>query len=192
MKIRDRIKEFRRVKASELAPSPKNWRTHPKAQKEALQGLLAEIGFAGAVLARETPQGLMLIDGHLRTETAADSEIPVLILDVDEAEADKILATFDPIGAMADSDAAALDALLRGVQTSNEAVAGMLANLAAQAGLYTGEWKGDKEDLAEVENYDPDEETVSIRVTVKSAKKEEIMAAVNLVLLPYNYKCEAF
>jgi hypothetical protein len=192
MKIRDRIKEFRRVKASELAPSPKNWRTHPKAQKEALQGLLAEIGFAGAVLARETPNGLMLIDGHLRTETAADSEIPVLVLDVDEAEADKILATFDPIGAMADSNAAALDALLRGVETSSEAVAGMLANLAAQAGLYTGEWKGDKEDLAEVENYDPDSETVSIRVTVNAAKKEEIVAAINLALSPYNYKCEAF
>ena len=136
MKIRDRIKEFRRVKASDLAPSPKNWRTHPKAQKEALQGLLAEIGFAGAVLARETPNGLMLIDGHLRTETAADSEIPVLILDVDEAEADKILATFDPVGAMAGADAAALDALLRGVETSSEAVAGMLAELAKEAGLY--------------------------------------------------------
>lgn len=139
MKIRDRIKEFRRVKASDLAPSPKNWRTHPKAQKEALQGLLAEIGFAGAVLARETPQGLMLIDGHLRTETAADSEIPVLILDVDEAEADKILATFDPVGAMAGADAAALDALLRGVETSSEAVAGMLAELAKEAGLYQKE-----------------------------------------------------
>lgn len=135
MKIRDRIKEFRRVKASDLAPNPKNWRTHPKAQKEALQGLLAEIGFAGAVLARETPNGLMLIDGHLRTETAADSEIPVLILDVDDAEADKILATFDPIGAMADSNAAALDALLRGVETSSEAVAGMLAELAKEAGM---------------------------------------------------------
>jgi len=59
MKIRDRIKDFRRVKASELAPSQKNWRTHPKAQREALQGVLAEIGFAGAVLARETPAGLM-------------------------------------------------------------------------------------------------------------------------------------
>ena len=136
MKIRDRIKDFRRVKASELAPSPKNWRTHPKAQRDALQGVLAEIGFAGAVLARETPAGLMLIDGHLRVETAADSEIPVLILDVDEVEADKILATFDPISAMAGADAAALDALLRNVQTGSEAVAGMLADLAKEAGLY--------------------------------------------------------
>lgn len=134
MKIRDRIKEFRRVKASEILPNPKNWRTHPKAQKEALQGLLAEIGFAGAVLARETKHGLMLIDGHLRTETAIDAEIPVLILDVDEAEADKILATFDPISAMAQADSNALDKLLRDVQTSNEAVANMLTEIAEEAG----------------------------------------------------------
>jgi hypothetical protein len=31
MQIRDRIKELRRVKASELRPNPRNWRTHPTA-----------------------------------------------------------------------------------------------------------------------------------------------------------------
>lgn len=152
MKIRDRIKEFRRVKASEILPNPKNWRTHPKAQKEALQGLLAEIGFAGAVLARETPHGLMLIDGHLRTETAVDAEIPVLILDVDEKEANKILATFDPISAMADSDAAALDALLRDIETSNEAVANMLGDLAKEAGC---DWAKESGDVVEDEVPEP-------------------------------------
>jgi hypothetical protein len=34
----------------------------------------------------------MLVDGHLRAETITDAEIPVLVLDVNEAEADKILA----------------------------------------------------------------------------------------------------
>ena len=81
MKIRDRIKEFRRVPASLLQPNPKNWRTHPQAQQDALKGILAEVGFADALLARETPEGgLMLIDGHLRAETASDALVPVLIL----------------------------------------------------------------------------------------------------------------
>ena len=44
MTIRDRIIDFRRVKASELRPSPHNWRSHPKGQQEALRGVLAEIG----------------------------------------------------------------------------------------------------------------------------------------------------
>src|SRR5208282_5842706 len=32
MEIKDRVKELRRVRASELVPNPKNWRTHPTAQ----------------------------------------------------------------------------------------------------------------------------------------------------------------
>jgi len=140
MKIRDRIKELRRVKASELLPNPKNWRTHPVAQQDALKGILAEVGFAGAVLVRELDDGsLMLIDGHMRAETTHDQEIPVLILDVDEAESDKLLATFDPIAAMAESDAHALDALLRNVDTGSEALSKMLAQLAEGAGLYLDE-----------------------------------------------------
>jgi len=41
MNIRDRIKELRRVRAGDLQPHPKNWRTHPEEQN-ALRGILAE------------------------------------------------------------------------------------------------------------------------------------------------------
>lgn len=97
MPIKDRILRLERIKANDLLPSSKNWRTHPQAQAEALRSILADIGFADALLARETPHGLMLIDGHLRTELSADQEVPVLVLDVTEAEADKLLATLDPL-----------------------------------------------------------------------------------------------
>jgi len=70
MHIRDRIKDFRRVSASLLCPNPKNWRTHNTRQRNVLKGILAEIGYADALLARELPDGsLQLIDGHLRAET---------------------------------------------------------------------------------------------------------------------------
>ena len=99
MKIRDRIKELRRVPASELIPNPKNWRSHPKEQQDALRGILAEVGIAGAVLARELPSGeLMLIDGHMRADTDPTAVWPVLVLDVTEAEADKLLATYEKLG----------------------------------------------------------------------------------------------
>jgi site-specific DNA-methyltransferase (adenine-specific) len=74
--------------------------------------MLEQIGFAGAALAYEGPEGLTLIDGHARQELAADEEIPVLVLDLDEAEAKLLLATFDPLGAMAGTDSEALAALL--------------------------------------------------------------------------------
>ena len=94
------------VPATDLLPNPKNWRRHPKAQQDALRGVLAEIGFADALLARETDRGLMLIDGHLRAETAPDQDVPVLILDVTAVEADKLLATLDPLAGLAEWDRA--------------------------------------------------------------------------------------
>jgi hypothetical protein len=180
MKIRDRIKELRRVKSSELIPNPKNWRTHPVAQQDALKGILAEVGFAGAVLVRELDDGsLMLIDGHMRAETTHDQEIPVLILDVDEAESDKLLAIFDPIAAMAESDAHALDALLRNVDTGSEALSKMLAELAEGAGLYSvndtpaPELKdGDRDPFRQATFTLHDEQFEEVESAMKKAKAE--------------------
>jgi len=136
MKIRDRIKELRRVPASQLLPNPKNWRTHPAAQRDVLKGVFAEVGIADAVLVRELEDGsLMLIDGHLRAEEAGDTELPVLVLDVNQAEADKLLATFDPLSAMAEIDGERLDGLLRDLDTSSDAIRDLLSELAEQAGI---------------------------------------------------------
>lgn len=136
MKIRDRIKEFRRVPASELLPNPKNWRTHPTEQRDALKGVLAEVGMADAVLARELDDGsLMLVDGHLRVETTGDSEIPVLVLDVNEAEADLLLATHDPLAAMAGIDAEKLEGIISDINTSSDALRDLIEQLAEEAGI---------------------------------------------------------
>jgi len=134
--IRDRIVELRRVPASSLIPSPHNWRTHPQSQQDALQGVLDEIGYADALIARERDDGgLVLIDGHLRKDTTPDAVVPVLVLDVDEAEADKLLVSLDPLAAMAGADQGRLVALLRDVRTGNEAVAAMLQELAQKNGI---------------------------------------------------------
>jgi DNA modification methylase len=131
--IRDRVKELRCVRAGDLRASPKNWRTHPKAQQAVLRGILAEVGYADALIAREMPDGtLELIDGHLRAETTPDAIVPVLVVDVDEAEAAKILATLDPLAAMASADKERLESLLREVTVSDDALDEMLHELAAE------------------------------------------------------------
>ncbi|MDZ4780092.1 MAG: ParB/RepB/Spo0J family partition protein [Planctomycetia bacterium] len=132
--LRDRIKELRRVRASALQPHPLNWRTHPPEQREALEAVLREIGFASALIARELPDGqLQLIDGHLRAETSPDAEVPVLVLDVDEAEAEQLLATLDPLAAMAKSDAQSVATLHERVRTNEAAVARLLDDIRLQA-----------------------------------------------------------
>lgn len=130
MQIRDRVKELRRVRASELVPSARNWRTHPDAQRDALRGVLAEVGYAGALLVRELPDGrLELVDGHLRAETTPDALVPVLVLDVNEEEAVKIMLTHDPLAALAGADLEKLSDLLGDCDIKNPQVMRMLADL---------------------------------------------------------------
>lgn len=128
--IRNRVKELRTVRYGDLVPNPANWRGHPEQQRKAYEGIVESIGFAGAALARVLDDGrLMLIDGHMRRETHPDAELPVLITDLTEDEANTVLATYDPISAMAQADAAALDSLLRTVNSDNASVQAMLDDL---------------------------------------------------------------
>lgn len=127
MQIRDRIKELRRVRASELLPNPKNWRTHPDRQRDVLKGILSEIGYADALLVRELEDGrLQLLDGHLRAETTPDQEVPVLILDLDQIEADKMLTLLDPLASLAGTNSELLSELVSGIETQSEAVRDLL------------------------------------------------------------------
>lgn len=136
MKIRDRIKELRRVKASRLRPHPNNWRVHPSSQQNALRGILAEVGYADALLVRELPDGtLQLIDGHLRAETTPEMEVPVLILDLDDRETAKLLALHDPLAGLAEADNDALAELLGQVETENESIRDLLDQMLVEPEL---------------------------------------------------------
>lgn len=103
MNYRNRIVELRQVAARDLLANPRNARRHGDAQRAALRALLGGVGIADALLAYETSEGLMLIDGHARQEEAPDQAWPVLVLDVDAGEADALLAALDRVGAMADT-----------------------------------------------------------------------------------------
>jgi DNA modification methylase len=124
-----------RVPARELRPNPRNWRRHPERQRAALRGILREIGYADALLARRDGGSLVLIDGHLRQSLNPRQVVPVLVLDVSAEEADTLLATLDPLAALATPDSDALAGLLSSVQTSSAAVKELLASLARSAGL---------------------------------------------------------
>ena len=120
---------------AELAENPANWRRHPANQIAALTDAVAEVGWAGACLYNERTG--RLIDGHARRKVALEQgaeKVPVLVGDWTEAQEAKILATLDPLAAMAEVDGAALDALLRDVQTGSEALGAMLTGLAEAAG----------------------------------------------------------
>jgi hypothetical protein len=131
----------------QLLASPFNYRIHPKAQQDALDGVISDVGFIDPVIVNEVTQHV--INGHLRVSMAirrGEKTIPVAYVHLTEAEEKEALLTFDPLSAMAAADKEKLDALLRDVATGSEAVQAMLAELGAKAGLYpidpTAEWQG--------------------------------------------------
>ena len=150
MMIRDRIKDLRRVRAGDLIPNPRNWRLHGKEQVAALQGVLADIGYADAILARELPDGsLEIVDGHLRQSLDADQIVPVLVLDIDEDEAKKLLTVLDPLAAMAEANKDALGQLMMEIDTESEGLQAMLDGLAEQEGIDL--FEGGAEELQDAE-----------------------------------------
>jgi hypothetical protein len=154
MNIRDRILELRRLPATELVPNPRNWRTHNEEQREALAGVLEEIGYASALLARRRADGRFeLIDGHLRVSTTPAQLVPVLILDVNEEEADKLLATFDPLTTMAGVAPDKLCELHEGVDFRNPAVKKMLRQVQAAAKRPSSSETTDRDDLSFPDTY---------------------------------------
>jgi hypothetical protein len=120
--MRNRIVGLEQVRAAELDEHPLNFRQHPTEQREMLKDVLERIGIAGAALAyrSEATGRLTLIDGHLRREVLGDEPLPVLVLDLTDAEANALLALTDPMVGMAQEVEEAYEALLREVGADGE------------------------------------------------------------------------
>lgn len=133
---RNRIMRYSEEPPDQLLANPRNWRTHPGSQAEALRGVLADVGYVQAVIVNERTGHL--VDGHLRVQEAlkaGQATIPVVWVDLSEADEAEVLATLDPLAAMAGTDSAKLDDLLRDVSTDSAAVQAMLDTLATDAGV---------------------------------------------------------
>lgn len=139
MKIRERIKEFRRIKASELLPNPRNWRVHPETQRNAMMGALAEVGNTSALLAFETADGVMLFDGHLRAELLGDQEVWVGLTDLTPEEGMKALFEHDQIGSMATVNLENYGHLLQHVEFRNEHLRQMALDHATKYEVFLGD-----------------------------------------------------
>jgi hypothetical protein len=133
---RKRIVGHADVAPDRLVPNPSNPRRHPAAQRAALTGSLDTVGWVAE--ATVNVQTGNLVDGHARVEEAlrrGEPTIPVTYVDLSEDEERLVIATLDPIGAMASFDAARLDELLATLKPENDALAGLLDDLARANGL---------------------------------------------------------
>jgi DNA modification methylase len=138
--VRDRVGELVRIPASQIAGAPWNWRTHPGDQEAAVVASLEELGIYAPLLGRRLANGTIeLIDGHLRraifSKLGPGTMIPVILCDLDEAEAKKANLLHDPLAGMAVASAPLLESLLNEVKTDSPELQALFKQMAEDAGL---------------------------------------------------------
>jgi ParB-like chromosome segregation protein Spo0J len=129
-----RIVGYRLVPPDQLLAHPHNPRRHPASQRETLRASLRAVGWIAPLL--QNVQTGHLLDGHARVEEALSAgmaAVPVLDIDVEPAKEGLVLATFDPIAALAVLDRDALDSLMADVQTNEQALQDLMSDLATRA-----------------------------------------------------------
>lgn len=122
--MRNRVVSFEHVDPAELVDHPDNWREHPNTQRAALREVISKVGIADVILAYRSPstKKLTIVDGHLRREVLGGQEkVPVAVLDLDDDEAKALLASHDPVGAMAQRNDDLFEELLASVEEAGYA-----------------------------------------------------------------------
>lgn len=124
------------VDPTTLIPHPQNWRIHGALQSDAMAGILTEVGWIQRILVNQRTG--RVVDGHLRLKLALDHKersVPVLYVDLSEAEEALVLSTLDPISALAEADRGMLATLLHEVSSGEAAVQLLLSKLAQDEGI---------------------------------------------------------
>jgi hypothetical protein len=114
------------VDPTQLLAHPLNARRHPGAQRDALRESLGRAGWVDVVKVN-TRTG-HVVDGHARVEEAitAGAHVPVLYLDLSEEDERFVLATLDPISALATYDGEVLEQLMDGIDIKSRDLLDML------------------------------------------------------------------
>src|SRR5262245_13437920 len=135
---RDRYLETVTVRAGDILPHALNPKIHPAQQLEPLGAILEDVGKVDSLKAyRSEREGGKLVywDGHARMGLRPDEVWRVDVYDLNDAEADLLLASFDPVGWQAEQSRAQLESLMQGIQTGNASLQEFLSKQAEEAGI---------------------------------------------------------
>ena len=159
MKWKNRIIGEGTEKPEQLLANPHNWRIHSHHQQDALLAVFEDVGWVQRIIVNKTTGHL--IDGHLRVTLSMRhniKEVPVLYVELTEEEEKKVLATLDPLGALANTDFEKFDDLIEDISFENVDLNTMLNDIISKSPLFPDvdadkEWAGMPEfDNQDVEN----------------------------------------
>lgn len=198
----NRITRSSNVDPTQLLANPKNFRRHPGAQQASMTDLLETVGWVQDVIVSERTGHVL--DGHMRVELAMRNgaeTVPVKYVDLTDEEEAVVLATFDPVGAMAFVDADQLGSLLESATSlhDREGTHALFHRLKQQSSLasiddFVSDLHNDTDDntwreddasddrfalnSVDTDEADDDESYTSMSVTVTFDERDAIMRAV--------------
>lgn len=155
---KSRIKATIKARAGDLLPCPKNPRTHPDAQRDAVKAQIDRFGWVDSFKVFEVPKSrakelgvdadafeffkekygtkpLMLFDAHLRRDIAPDDEVDVAVTDLTVPEALSLIATFDYTTTLAEYDVDIMTELLSGQTGAEDAFADLVESIQFDFGI---------------------------------------------------------
>lgn len=127
---RNRITRYGEEAPDQLLAHELNWRIHPKAQQDALREVLHSVGFVQNVIISERTG--KCLDGHLRIQLAISENqptVPITYVDLAPEEEALVLASIDPLSAMAGRDTEKLNELLAQFSVEPGALSDMLGGI---------------------------------------------------------------
>lgn len=143
---------------------------------------MSEVGWVQSVILNQRTG--RLVDGHLRVELALknnEKEVPVVIVDLSEEEENQILATFDPISAMAKVNHENLAKLIGSITSTNPEVKDLIERIRKQAcipSVLKGEAVATPQGESEVQEGDLYQIGEHLLMCGSSASKEHVKKLV--------------
>lgn len=137
--LRNRIVRQENVAPGKLRANAKNWRTHSDEQKAIMRAMLQRVGWVAPVMVNEKTGNI--VDGHLRVQIAIEDglpAIPVDFVDLTPGEEDQVLASYDPLAALAGVDPELQAELLLSISNAQDELGDFLEQQAAEAAAVVG------------------------------------------------------
>ena len=141
-KIEIKITHYGTQRADQFNANPLNPRIHPQHQRDVIRASLQRFGIISPVVVSK--RSGYLIDGHERVWQALaegdDTLVPYVEADVEEDHEAELILTYDKSTMLAEYDPVNLQALMEQVNTDDEVLAKLFAEMSEELGIVEANW----------------------------------------------------
>ena len=142
MSFKNAIIQYSQKRADEFTAHPLNPRLHPQHQRDVINSSLNRFGWVSPVIVNIRTGNL--IDGHERVWQALsqgdDTLVPYIEVDIDEDKEAELILSYDKSTLLAEYDPVNVATLLDMVNTDDEVLAKLFAQMSEELGIVEANW----------------------------------------------------